>query len=160
MSVEDIRSLTIKGWDDRERLDWRIVAHKLARARPIVSAYARAKYALDEDSKVNLVCMMYNEWTDEDDDVTFRMCVLAVNEAIDHGKCRTCKGRGKFVTDDKQIECQACKGTGEVRWSEKYRRKYVGVGVAEWNKLREKFWRMKEYLIDMELELHRVMKKW
>jgi len=98
-----------------------------------VSDYGRAKYALDDRSRRLFLEYLISQHHNE------MLCHLAVGEAMDHGKCRTCNGRKWVQLHERRIVCSACEGTGELRWDGELRRRLLGVSKKRWDKMRKEY---------------------
>lgn len=135
-----------------DRPDWRRVAHQLSRTRKEVSDFARGKYALDDACRER-----FTDWLAGES--PRRIAELVVIEAMDHSKCRVCKGRAKVEINNKEIGCRACKATGEIIRSDSVRREILGFTPKEWNIWKDTFRGMQGIVADIEVELFRTMRR-
>ena len=153
-SKENIKSLTVQSSRifDNPRRPWEDVCYALGGLEPIVSKFARFKYAGEERHHSDVLQHIYHEimkmgkvqgWKHRPPcyrganlDVrgwfALRLAELALQEAAGEHRCKRCHGRGIIHTGYKNIDCWNCEGSGEQKMSDKYRAKFMGMSGQAW----------------------------
>ena len=158
-SKENIKSLTVQSSRifDNPRRPWEDICYALGGLEPIISKFARLKYAGEQRHYNDVLQHVYYEimkmgkvqgWkhrprfmtsTDKFMDVrgffALRLAELALQEAAGEHRCKRCHGRGIIHTGYKNIDCWNCEGTGEQKMSDKYRAKFMGISGRSWRAL-------------------------
>lgn len=85
-------------------------ALSMAKLRPLAYHYARAKYALDEQSRIELFRCLVNvvkrKWGDQRAEI---VAYLTITRNVDSNRCRKCNGTGM---NNKFKPCRKCDGSG------------------------------------------------
>jgi hypothetical protein len=179
-SKENIKSLTTKSssiWHN-PRMPWEDVCFAMAGLSPIVSKYARLKYANEEYYFVQVWRYVYwmiektaneHEWNYKKD-VSGRqkynifigmLAYLALIESAGSDKCGKCNGRGTLHTGYKVIECFKCGGTGKTQRTEVNRARFMQMNPRSWHR----YWKRRFNhdilgIFDVfEYEIHKVLRE-
>lgn len=104
----------------------------MAKLRPLAYHYARAKYALDEQSRIELFKCLVNvvkrKWGDQRAEI---VAYLAITRNVDSNRCRKCNGTGmnaRFKT------CRKCQGSGVHIQSDAEISRHLGIARQNYNR--------------------------
>jgi hypothetical protein len=164
-------------------MPWEDVSFAMAGLSPIISKYARLKYANESHYFNDLWRYVYWQiekmseefkWQNKKDNFTvlsskfgrsnpffIKLAYLALIESSGSDKCSNCNGRGTLYTGYKVIECFRCNGSGKMTRTESGRSRFMGMHKSNWHR----YWKRRfNYeilgIFDVfEYEIHKVLRE-